>query len=156
MLYEYFGMKGDFEDATHIPNSHQNASTAISFLRWLKLLVDLGSLPGPNVVNFLWNCQVCGGCELCTDMCTHIQTHTNLLSFVFTLAPVQQQVKLLQIIAWGKPLLLNVWCCLILSACSFWKSSFLLLRIFFPYSAGFTCFPHKTRIFFWQFTCGRN
>lgn len=62
--------------------------------------------------------------------CAHIYiyTRTHLLSFVFTLAfgLSQQHVKLLQIIAWGQPLLLSVRCCLILSAWSLWNSKFLL------------------------------
>lgn len=61
-------------------------------------------------------------------MHAHTDTHA---CFVFT--PVfsfsQQQVKLLQIIAWGQPLLHSIQCCLILSVWSLWNPKFLLLKV---------------------------
>lgn len=85
---------------------------------------------------------------------TNISIHTDWLSFVFALvfSRSQQQVKLLQIIASGQPLLLSVRCRLILSACSLWDSKFLLLS-FFSCCESFqtNCFSQVFRYKQWLF-----
>lgn len=68
-------MKGDFEDATHIANSHQmpHRLFLFFFLRWLKLLVGCWRLTWPKCWQFSnKNCQV----WCCEIVHTFVNTHT--------------------------------------------------------------------------------
>lgn len=93
MLYEYFEMKGDFEDATNFANSHQIPQRTFIFFEVIKAVGGFG----PKCRQFS---RKLSSVMLCiVNTYRHTQTHT--LSFVFTLSLVlsQQHVKLLQIIA---------------------------------------------------------
>ena len=157
-------MKGDFEDATHIANSHQMPHRLFLFLRWLKLLVGCWRLTWPKYWQFSnKNCQV----WCCEIVHTFVNTHT--LAKLCLHAGVQPQPAAGKTSANYSPraafaaqcsMLLDTICpAFVQFQVSLIEVFFVVVVVFCHYSICTTCFPQVftyNNDSFWQFTCITN
>lgn len=148
-------MKGDFEDSTHIANSHQMFQRLFLFLEWLKLLVGLGKLTWPKC----WQCSMKPPSVAVWIVHTCIYKHTVAKLCLHT--GVQSQP------AAGKTSANYSLRAAFAAQCSmpfdticleFVEFQVSLIEVFSHYPIATTCFQQaftQNNDSSWQFTCGR-